>query len=175
VVQEALLRVDQALDAGEQIASPRAFVATVTTRLAINELLSARVRRERYVGEWLGDASRVERDSVGPRLDVGVRRERHRYPIAQHLAASRRVRLRVSGDRIRAQSARVSEYGKGRHNLFFTSSPSTVASTYPASAAPKQGKPVRIGCSVIASLPQIGTNGRYRSPDAAQCRSTRQR
>jgi RNA polymerase sigma-70 factor (TIGR02957 family) len=53
VVQEALLRVHQALDAGTEIASPRAFVATVTTRLAINELRSARVRRERYVGEWL--------------------------------------------------------------------------------------------------------------------------
>src|SRR5215203_2734453 len=53
VVQEALLRVDQALQAGEQIASPRAFVATVTTRLAINVLRSARVRRERYFGEWL--------------------------------------------------------------------------------------------------------------------------
>ena len=53
VVQEALLRVHQALDAGEQIASPRAFLATVTTRLAINELRSARTRRERYVGEWL--------------------------------------------------------------------------------------------------------------------------
>src|SRR5690242_9254653 len=53
VVQEALLRVNQALDAGEQIESPRAFIATVTTRLAINELRSARVRRERYFGEWL--------------------------------------------------------------------------------------------------------------------------
>jgi RNA polymerase sigma-70 factor (ECF subfamily) len=53
VVQEALLRVHQALDAGEQIAFPRAFVTTVTTRLAINELRSARARRERYVGEWL--------------------------------------------------------------------------------------------------------------------------
>ncbi len=53
VVQEALLRVHQSLDGGEQIASPRAFVATVTTRLAINELRSARARRERYVGEWL--------------------------------------------------------------------------------------------------------------------------
>jgi RNA polymerase sigma-70 factor (TIGR02957 family) len=53
VVQEALLRVHQALEAGEQIASPHAFVATVTTRLAINELRSARARRERYVGEWL--------------------------------------------------------------------------------------------------------------------------
>jgi len=53
VVQEALLRVDQTLEAGEQIASPRAYVATVTTRLAINELRSARARREHYVGEWL--------------------------------------------------------------------------------------------------------------------------
>jgi len=53
VVQEALLRLHQALEFGEQIASPRAFVATVTTRLAINELRSARARRERYVGEWL--------------------------------------------------------------------------------------------------------------------------
>ncbi|MGH2791339.1 MAG: RNA polymerase sigma factor SigJ [Actinomycetota bacterium] len=53
VVQEALLRVHQSLDAGEQIASPRAFVATVTTRLAINGLRSARTRRERYVGDWL--------------------------------------------------------------------------------------------------------------------------
>jgi RNA polymerase sigma-70 factor (ECF subfamily) len=53
VVQETLLRVHQALDAGEQIASPRAFATTVATRLAINELHSARARRERYVGEWL--------------------------------------------------------------------------------------------------------------------------
>jgi RNA polymerase sigma-70 factor (ECF subfamily) len=41
------------MEAGEQIASTHAFVATVTTRLAINELRSARARRERYVGEWL--------------------------------------------------------------------------------------------------------------------------
>jgi RNA polymerase sigma-70 factor (ECF subfamily) len=53
VVQEALLRVHRALDAGEQLVSPRAFIATVTTRLAINELRSARARRERYVGDWL--------------------------------------------------------------------------------------------------------------------------
>jgi RNA polymerase sigma-70 factor (TIGR02957 family) len=53
VVQETLLRVNAAFAAGEQIASPRAFAATITTRLAINELRSARARRERYVGEWL--------------------------------------------------------------------------------------------------------------------------
>jgi RNA polymerase sigma-70 factor (TIGR02957 family) len=53
VVQEALMRAHRALDAGEQIASPHAVVATVSTRLAINELRSARARREHYVGEWL--------------------------------------------------------------------------------------------------------------------------
>jgi RNA polymerase sigma-70 factor (TIGR02957 family) len=53
VVQEVLLRVHQALEAGEQLASPRAFVATVTTRRAIDELRAARARREHYVGEWL--------------------------------------------------------------------------------------------------------------------------
>ena len=53
VVQEALLRVHRALQAGEQLTSPRGFVATVSTRLAIDELRSARARREQYVGEWL--------------------------------------------------------------------------------------------------------------------------
>jgi RNA polymerase sigma-70 factor (TIGR02957 family) len=53
VVQEALLRVHQALDAGDEIEVPRAYITTVTTRLAINELRSARARRESYVGEWL--------------------------------------------------------------------------------------------------------------------------
>lgn len=53
VVQEALLRLNEVLDSGERVASPRAYLATVTTRLAIDELRSARVRRETYVGEWL--------------------------------------------------------------------------------------------------------------------------
>jgi RNA polymerase sigma-70 factor (ECF subfamily) len=53
VVQESLLRVHQALERGEQIAAPRSYVATVATRLSINQLQSARARREQYVGEWL--------------------------------------------------------------------------------------------------------------------------
>jgi RNA polymerase sigma-70 factor (TIGR02957 family) len=50
VVQEALLRFHQQRS---EIESPRAFVTTVTTRLAIDELRSARKRRERYTGDWL--------------------------------------------------------------------------------------------------------------------------
>jgi RNA polymerase sigma-70 factor (ECF subfamily) len=53
VVQEALLRLHGGLDAGERIESPRAYVATIATRLAIDQLRSARARRESYVGEWL--------------------------------------------------------------------------------------------------------------------------
>ena len=53
VVQEGLLRLSEALDHGRRIESPRAYLATVVTRLSIDALRSARVRRERYVGEWL--------------------------------------------------------------------------------------------------------------------------
>jgi RNA polymerase sigma-70 factor (ECF subfamily) len=53
VVQEALLRLHHVLESGERIESPRAYVATVVTRLSIDVLRSARVRRESYVGEWL--------------------------------------------------------------------------------------------------------------------------
>jgi RNA polymerase sigma-70 factor (ECF subfamily) len=53
IVQEALLRLHRALDGGDRIESPRAYVATIATRLAIDQLRSARVQRETYVGEWL--------------------------------------------------------------------------------------------------------------------------
>jgi RNA polymerase sigma-70 factor (TIGR02957 family) len=53
VVQEALLRLHRELEGGARIDSPRAYVSTVVTRLAIDQLRSARVRRETYVGEWL--------------------------------------------------------------------------------------------------------------------------
>jgi RNA polymerase sigma-70 factor (TIGR02957 family) len=53
VVQEAFLRLYRAEQEGEAVASPRAFLTTVVTRLAIDQLRSARARREHYVGEWL--------------------------------------------------------------------------------------------------------------------------
>jgi RNA polymerase sigma-70 factor (TIGR02957 family) len=53
VVQEALLRVHNSIEQGEEISSPRAYAATIATRLAIDELRSARARRETYIGEWL--------------------------------------------------------------------------------------------------------------------------
>ena len=53
IVQEGLLRLHRALEDGHELASPRAYLATVVTRLAIDTLRSARARRETYVGEWL--------------------------------------------------------------------------------------------------------------------------
>jgi RNA polymerase sigma-70 factor (TIGR02957 family) len=53
VVQEALLRLHGVLDAGEEIAAPEAYLATVVTRLGINRLRSAQMQRETYFGEWL--------------------------------------------------------------------------------------------------------------------------
>lgn len=50
VVQEAFLRYHAA---GVEPESPKAYLATVTTRLAIDQLRSARTQREVYPGEWL--------------------------------------------------------------------------------------------------------------------------
>jgi RNA polymerase sigma-70 factor (ECF subfamily) len=50
VAQEALLRLTSHTGA---IDEPAAWVTTVATRLSINVLRSARVRREAYVGPWL--------------------------------------------------------------------------------------------------------------------------
>lgn len=49
VVQETFLRWFQA----EDVRHPKAYLTTIATRLAIDHLRSARVRRERYFGEWI--------------------------------------------------------------------------------------------------------------------------
>jgi RNA polymerase sigma-70 factor (ECF subfamily) len=52
-VQEGFLRLHRARQGGERIASPRAYLSAVVSRLSLDHLRSARVRREAYVGEWL--------------------------------------------------------------------------------------------------------------------------
>jgi RNA polymerase sigma-70 factor (ECF subfamily) len=51
ILQEAFLRWDRAR--AEDVRSARAFLATVVVRLCMDELRSARARREVYVGPWL--------------------------------------------------------------------------------------------------------------------------
>jgi RNA polymerase sigma-70 factor, ECF subfamily len=51
VLQEAYIRWHQASD--DDIRSPKAFLITVVSRLSINHLGSAHLKREKYVGQWL--------------------------------------------------------------------------------------------------------------------------
>ncbi len=53
IVQEAFLQFHRAGAEGADIESPKAWLSTVVTRLAIDHVRSARVRRETYVGTWL--------------------------------------------------------------------------------------------------------------------------
>jgi RNA polymerase sigma-70 factor (ECF subfamily) len=53
IVQEAFLRLHQARQAGVVVESPKAYLAALATRIAIDHLRSARVRRESYFGTWL--------------------------------------------------------------------------------------------------------------------------
>ena len=52
-MQEAFIRYQRARADGTAVESPKAWLSAVVTRLAIDHLRSARVRRETYVGEWL--------------------------------------------------------------------------------------------------------------------------
>jgi RNA polymerase sigma-70 factor (TIGR02957 family) len=53
IVQEAFLRATKSAAKSEDTTSPKAYLATITTRLAIDHLRSARVKRESYIGTWL--------------------------------------------------------------------------------------------------------------------------
>jgi RNA polymerase sigma-70 factor, ECF subfamily len=53
IVQEAFLRYHRAVAGQGEPDSPKAYLSAVVTRLCIDQLRSARVRRESYVGEWL--------------------------------------------------------------------------------------------------------------------------
>jgi RNA polymerase sigma-70 factor, ECF subfamily len=66
IVQEAFIRLHEA---GE-VDSPKAWLSTVVTRLAIDHLRSARVRREQYTGTWLPEPVLAD-----PAPDAAVRAE----------------------------------------------------------------------------------------------------
>jgi RNA polymerase sigma factor (sigma-70 family) len=71
IAQEALLRLHRELASGAQIAAPAGYLATITTRLAIDQLRSARVRREQYAGEWLPEPLiRNEDDDPARRAEI---------------------------------------------------------------------------------------------------------
>jgi RNA polymerase sigma-70 factor (ECF subfamily) len=74
VVQEAWLRWQDA--DRSQIRDPRAFLVTITSRLALDQLRSARVKRESYTGPWLPEP--VSSAEAGP-LDTAELRDTVSY------------------------------------------------------------------------------------------------
>ncbi len=66
IVQEAYLRWQGVPE--KEVRSPRSYLSAVVTRLSINRLRSAQVRREEYVGPWLPEPllpSRAEQIATG--------------------------------------------------------------------------------------------------------------
>jgi RNA polymerase sigma-70 factor (ECF subfamily) len=68
MLQEAFIRFERASEAAEagrgpRIESPKSYLSAIVTRLAIDELKSARARRETYSGIWLPEPVVTEPDS----------------------------------------------------------------------------------------------------------------
>jgi RNA polymerase sigma-70 factor, ECF subfamily len=68
IVQEAYLRYHGA--AKDEIRSYDAFLSTVVTRLCLNQLQSARVQRETYLGPWLPEPLITEEDTLATQAEA---------------------------------------------------------------------------------------------------------
>jgi RNA polymerase sigma-70 factor (ECF subfamily) len=66
LVQEAFIRYQRAIADDTVVESPKAYLSAVVTRLAIDQLKSARVRRETYVGEWLPEPLMTDEGAGDP-------------------------------------------------------------------------------------------------------------
>ncbi|MFD8104151.1 RNA polymerase sigma factor SigJ [Nocardia fluminea] len=75
VVQDAWLRLQRQFDAGkaDEIDNLRAWLTTVIGRLALDQLGSARARREQYVGEWLPEPEVASWDDPADRISQDER------------------------------------------------------------------------------------------------------
>lgn len=72
-VQEAFLRWYQARDNGETeaVRNPQSYLSTIVTHLCIDQLRSARVQREHYVGVWLPEPLvTADEDSVTGNVEL---------------------------------------------------------------------------------------------------------
>ncbi|QIG40704.1 sigma-70 family RNA polymerase sigma factor [Microbacterium sp. 4R-513] len=69
VVQAAMLRIHERTRDGEPIERPDAFASTITTRLSIDALRSARRTRELYVGPWLPEPLLVDDSDPARRIE----------------------------------------------------------------------------------------------------------
>ena len=74
IVQEAWVRFDRAIERGDEIENPAAFLTTVASRLSIDRLRSASATRESYIGPWLPEPILTDRDPAHiVELDESIR------------------------------------------------------------------------------------------------------
>src|SRR5690606_5572890 len=74
VVQEAWLRLQRHHETGgASIDNLQAWLSTVVGRLALDQLGSARVRREQYVGEWLPEPAVADWEDPADRISQDER------------------------------------------------------------------------------------------------------
>ncbi|UYM03850.1 RNA polymerase sigma-70 factor [Solicola gregarius] len=71
VVQDAFLRIHRSITDGTALDNPEAYATTVTTRVAIDTLRSARARRESYVGPWLPEPILDDDADPAHRIELG--------------------------------------------------------------------------------------------------------
>jgi RNA polymerase sigma-70 factor (ECF subfamily) len=76
IVSESYLRLRRAQSGGTQVDSLKTYLSSVVTRLSIDHLRSARMRREAYVGPWLPE----------PLVATGSRPEFERVELADTLS-----------------------------------------------------------------------------------------
>lgn len=86
VVQEAWIRLQQA----EQVREPDAWMRTVVGRLALDELRSARVRRETYVGPWLPELLVADLDTPDVRVERDELLSLATLSVLEHLSPAER-------------------------------------------------------------------------------------
>ena len=71
VLQETYLRWRRAVSDGVEIESLKAYLSTVVTRLAMDQLRSAHARREEYVGLWLPEPLPTGESDIAPSSALG--------------------------------------------------------------------------------------------------------
>src|SRR6266511_2446887 len=184
IVQEAFLRFHRAQSEGADIDSPRAWLSTVTTRLAINQVRSARARRETYVGTWLPEPLLTD-----PAPDASVHAEtadslsmallvllESLSPVERAVFLLREVfgygYDEIAGvvdkteDNCRQLAARARRHVESRKPRFEASRRSTAASGSLASCSGWAGRHGRPGRG-SGSPPSTGSRGRSRSTPTA--------
>ncbi len=72
IVQDAFLGLTRARRAATVVANEKAYLTTAVTRLGLNYLGSARVRRESYVGDWLPEPLVVAAGGAGGAGDAAA-------------------------------------------------------------------------------------------------------